>query len=109
NQVLDIFERVKDVAKGAALMTGTESSFEIQTGLSDFIPNPVLSEVLQESMEEFGAPKFTEKEFTLARKFFETLSIEEQEDIKKDLTQKHGKERAEEILKNPLDTDIAPL
>lgn len=109
NQVLDIFERVKDVAKGAALITGTESSFEIQTGLSDFIPNPVLSEVLQQSMEEFGAPQFTEADFKQARQFFKTLSNEEQEEIERELFKNYGEEQAQQILENPLATDIAPL
>lgn len=108
-QVIEIFERVKDVAKGAALITGTESTFEIQTGLSDFIPNPVLSNVLQDSMEEFGAPKFTEEDYKQARTFFNTLSEGEQKQVEKDLIKNYGKERAEHLIENPLSTDIAPL
>src|SRR5699024_3453901 len=50
--VLEIFERLKDVAKGAALINGTEHSYEVLTGLSDFIPNHVMTTVIHESMEE---------------------------------------------------------
>lgn len=108
-QVLDIFERVKDVAKGAALICGTESSYEIQTGLSDFIPNRVLSEVLHEAMVDFGPPVFDEEDFKLARQFFNSLTEREQETIEKDLTKKHGKEKAEQMLQRPLHTEIMPL
>jgi len=108
-QVLEIFERVKDVAKGAALMTGTESSFEVQTGLSDFMPNHVLSGVLHEAMVEFGAPAFDEKDFELARHFFDSLSEGEQKAVEKDLNKNYGKERAAQIIQQPLHTDIAPL
>src|SRR5699024_12424730 len=48
-QALEVFERMKDVAKGAALICGTESSYDILTGLSDFIPNTVLTKTLHES------------------------------------------------------------
>ena len=35
-------------------MTGTEMTYELYSGLSDFIPNHVLSEVLYEALEEVG-------------------------------------------------------
>lgn len=108
-QVLQIFERMKDVAKGAALICGTESSYEIQTGLSHFIPNPTLTKIIHESMVEYGAPQFDEKDFELARKFFLTLPKKEQDNIEKELIKKHGKEKAKEILQKPLPTEIEPL
>ena len=54
-QVKEIYKRVVDVAEGAAKMTGTEMTYELYAGLSDYIPNHVLSEVLHESMEEIEA------------------------------------------------------
>ena len=62
-QVKEIYKRVVDVAEGAAKMTGTEMTYELYAGLSDYIPNHVLSEVLHESMEEIGAPKYDEADF----------------------------------------------
>ena len=53
-QVQEIYKRVIDVAEGAAKMTGTEMTYELYAGLSDFIPNHVLSEVLYEALEEVG-------------------------------------------------------
>ena len=107
--VLEIFERLKDVAKGAALINGTEHSYEVLTGLSDFIPNHVMTKVIHESMEEFGAPTFDEADFETAKKFFASLTESEQKIVETNLKQQHGIEKAKEILDRPLDTYIAPL
>lgn len=90
-QVQEIFKRVIDVAEGAAKMSGTEMTYELYAGLSDFIPNHVLSGVLQEAMEEIGAPEFDAADFELAAKFLPEAS---------------GSVKAPE---KPLDTKIAPL
>ena len=63
-------QAVIDVAEGAAKMTGTEMTYELYAGLSDFIPNDVLSEVLYEALEEVGGPEFDEADFALAKRFF---------------------------------------
>lgn len=68
-QVLEIFERVKDIAKGAALMTGTKNHYEIYSGLSDFVPNRTLTTILHEAMVDTGAPEFDEADYALAAKF----------------------------------------
>ena len=69
-QVKEIYKRVVDVAEGAAKMTGTEMSCELYAGLSDFMPNHVVSGVLQEALEAVGAPAYDEEDFKLARAFF---------------------------------------
>lgn len=109
SQVLDIFERVKDIAKGSALISGTEGNFEITAGLSDFIPNATLSKVLHDSMTEYGVPEFDASDFALAREFFNTLSDTKKLSIESKLVKKLGKEKAIKSLENPLDIDIAPL
>lgn len=108
-QVLEIYDRIKDIAKGAALMCGTESRYELYTGLSDYIPNKILTEVLHESMVEFGSPEFDETDFKLAREFFMTLSKTEQDDVNKYLIANFGKEKAKNILEKPLHTAIETL
>lgn len=108
-QALDIFERMKQVAEGAALICGTESSYDVLTGLSDFIPNYKLSTVLQESMEEIGAPAFDEVDFKQSKQFFETLTEDERQQINKKVQKDYSKEETAEILENPLDTKIHPL
>lgn len=109
-QVQEIYKRVTEVAEGAAKMTGTEVSWELYAGLSDFMPNHALSEVLQSSLEEVGAPVFDEEDFALARRFFyETASKEELEGKKEALKKRYGAEALEKLLEKPLDTGIMPL
>ena len=38
NQVQELFTRLVDVAKGAALMTGTKMQYEITMAFSDYVP-----------------------------------------------------------------------
>lgn len=108
-QVLEIYDRVKDIAKGAALISGTESSYELFAGLSDFIPNPTLSQILHDSMTEYGPPEFDEEDYKLAKSFFESLTETEKTNIKMQLTKKLGPELAEKVLERPLDTSIEPF
>ena len=42
-QMQELFTRVIDVAKGAALMTGTTMKYEITMAFSDYVPNKTLS------------------------------------------------------------------
>lgn len=109
-QVQEIYKRVIDVAEGAAKMTGTEMTYELYAGLSDYVPNHVLSEVLHEAMEEIGAPEFDEADFELARHFFyDSISEEELEAKKAAVKKKYGAEKAEILFQKPLDQWIAPL
>src|SRR5699024_3447024 len=108
-QALDIFERMKQVAEGAALICGTESSYDVLTGLSDFISNYKLSTVLQESMEEIGAPAFDEVDFKQSKQLFETLTEDERQQINKRVQKHYSKEEAADILEYLLDTKIHTL
>ncbi len=106
-QVKEIYKRVVDVAEGAAKMTGTEMTYELYAGLSDYIPNHVLSEVLHESMEEIGAPKYDEADFALASKFFhETATPDEMEAKRASICAEClGADHIEEIEAHPLHTE----
>ncbi len=109
SQVLEIYERVKDIAKGSALISGTESNYELFAGLSDFIPNPTKKKILHDSMTEYGPPEFDEEDYKLARKFFESLTENEKNNIKNQLNKKLGEELAAKVLEKPLDTSIEPF
>lgn len=110
SQVLEIFDRIKDIAKGAALMTGTTSSYEIYSGLSDYMPNKVLSELLQEEMEAAGAPQYTEEDFERAAEFFYHSYPEDAVKKKEAVIRRtYSPKQAEEILKKPLPTEIMPI
>lgn len=67
-----VLERVKDVARGAALMTGTEVEFETEGAISDVLLVDSLNTVMQSALEEVGAPPFDQADFDLARKYLAT-------------------------------------
>jgi aminobenzoyl-glutamate utilization protein B len=73
DQLKPIFERVVDIARGAALMTGTRMEKQIISGASNLVLNDTIVDVFQEKMEQIGAPRFNEAEQTFARKLFETF------------------------------------
>ena len=71
-----LYERVKNIARGAALMTETELEIIFDEGLSNTVPNFVLENVLDETFRELGAPEYTAEERAYAQAFKETYPIE---------------------------------
>ena len=55
-----------DVARGAALMTGTKMNYEITMAFSDYVPNRTLGVVVDECLRELGAPDWTDADDQLA-------------------------------------------
>ena len=73
HQVQALFERVKDIARGAALMTGTRVEWEIIDGSSNLLINHTILDVLQRKLEEVGPPKYDEAEQLFARQVAATF------------------------------------
>lgn len=61
-QVDDVYRRLIDIAKGAALMTGTQVEIDLQGGCYPTLQNKALAETVCQTMEEIGAPVYTEEE-----------------------------------------------
>jgi aminobenzoyl-glutamate utilization protein B len=76
DQLDALFARVKDIAKGAALMTGTEVEIQVISGMSNMLPNETINEVLQSKLLELGAPKFSEDEQAFARELSKSIPPE---------------------------------
>ena len=76
-QVKEIGERVKDIARGAALMTGTELEIYFSAGMCDYVPNDALSYLLSEALEAVGGPSFDDADRALAKEFFDSYSASE--------------------------------
>ena len=108
-QVREIYKRVVDVAEGAAKMTGTEMSYELYAGLSEYLPNHILSEILFSAMKEIGAPEYDENDYALASRFFHEGTDEELLINRERLKAMFGVKRAEEIENCPLHSSIEPL
>ena len=69
----EIYERVLDIAKGAALMSGTTHDVEFITGCYDVLPNTTMSDLLYKSMQAAGGISFTEQERAFAKQLQETF------------------------------------
>jgi len=66
SQVEEIYARLMDVAKGAALMTGTTFEAELLAGCYDVLPNETLAFLALECFKEVGAPRFGPDEMAFA-------------------------------------------
>ena len=104
HQMQELFARVVDVAKGAALMTGTKMHYEVTMAFSDYVANKTLAPVMAECLKEYGAPEWTEEDYALARKFLHTYSKETLKTIKEGL-EEYYPDSVDEALKNPLASD----
>ncbi len=76
-----LYERVINIAKGAALMTGTTCDVIFDEGLSNVIPNFTLEQVLEEAFLETGAPEYTEAERAYAKQFRDTYPLDPESEV----------------------------
>ena len=72
-QVEEIYRWMQDIAKGAALMSGTTHEIEFITGCYDILPNKVISDLLYEKMAEVDDMAFSEQERQFARELQATF------------------------------------
>jgi len=107
-QMRDLFERVVDVARGAALMTGTSVEYDITMAFSDYISNAVLAKIGDECFEEVGPPKWDEEDYRLAEGFLKTYDKATLDSIMEDLEEIYGADGIEEVLRAPLDSKVHP-
>jgi aminobenzoyl-glutamate utilization protein B len=63
----DVFERVKDIARGAALIAGVEHTLTIQTGYTDTNILESGLKLLHENLTLVGEPSYTAEEQAFAR------------------------------------------
>lgn len=75
-QVDEIFPRVVNIAKGAAMMTETKVSIEIESGISNFIPNRTLSKLMGKANIEMGGISFSEQAEKFADEIYNTINEE---------------------------------
>jgi aminobenzoyl-glutamate utilization protein B len=67
------FDWMKDIAKGATLMTRTKMSLSIDTDCHEIIPNNALSELFYQNLKAVGPPKFSEEDRAFARRLQDPL------------------------------------
>jgi aminobenzoyl-glutamate utilization protein B len=77
NQVTELFERMKNIAKGAALMTDTKVEYKITAGYSDYIANPTLSKIMKKHAQNtLEKVQYTEEEYEYAFRMQATFKEE---------------------------------
>jgi aminobenzoyl-glutamate utilization protein B len=72
--MLDLVERVRKIAEGAALMTETSVEMRVVSAVSDLVGNTPLETTLHMVMEELGPPHFDEEDRAFARDIQATLT-----------------------------------
>lgn len=77
DDALALFERVEQVARGAALMTGTRVEVVFDKAVSNVLHNDTLDAVMAEQLQAIGALQVTDDEFAFASRVQQTLSDEE--------------------------------
>lgn len=102
---LDVYKRVKECAEGAAKMTGTQLEIQFDLALSDYIPNMILSELMEKAMIDIGPQEYDENDYDLAKEFINTLSQEEIAVQEKEVANIIGSKKAKEIVKKGIMTD----
>jgi len=110
-QAIAIKERVNSVAKGAAMMTGTEVDIHFRKACSNFLPNNAIGKVFYESGKEIGTPEYTEKELAFAKEIRDTIpNKEEAVATTMNLAMKFAPTpEIKEIVKKSFNSDINPF
>ncbi len=75
--MLSLLERVKNVARGAALMTETEVDIHVLSAVSNLLANPPLEQAMYEAMQRLGPPDWDEADKAFARQIQDTLAPED--------------------------------
>lgn len=106
-QSAEILARIEDIARGAALMTGTTVAIKVLGGMSDYLPNPTASQLLSDAFAEAGAPDFDEEAYAVARRFLQALPEEQRRRVIADGAKSNGVSE-EEFARRPLHTAVVP-
>lgn len=98
-------ERLKQIAQGAALMSGTTVRVEHLSGSSELIPNRTLEWLMYEKLVAVGPPSFTEADRQFAAKIRTAFPTGAEESTVSILRMLYG-EAAEEIIPQIVGKDI---
>lgn len=72
------FERLKEVARGASIMTGTTlESVEVVGAGNEMICNQRLADLLAQNMQEAGGPAFSDEDYAFSRAIYDQFTPEQ--------------------------------
>lgn len=109
DELRDLFARVVNVAKGAALMTDTTMKYEVTMAFSDYMPNQALAEEMDQCLKEVGAPAWTDEEYRLASAFLHSYPEETFKNIRDTIQKDLPGENVDRLILKPLDSTVHPF
>jgi aminobenzoyl-glutamate utilization protein B len=74
--VAAVEERMKDIAKGAALMAGVKYDIRLNNGLYELLTNETGAKALQANMEMIGPITYSKEEMDFAQKIMKEFGVE---------------------------------
>ena len=104
----EVLERMINVARGAALMTGTTMEHRVVGAAYDLAPNPTVARVLSDAFVETGGPDFEEPEFEIARRFLAAMPDAQRKEAIQTGAKSEGLS-PEEFAKRPLIKSVVPM
>ncbi len=108
-EMLELLERVKDVARGAALMTGTKVDIITLSAVSNLLPNEPLEQAMHATMLRLGTPDYDDADRAYARQIQATLSPQDLQTAYRrvGMKPKDGAPLCDEIV--PMNTKRVPM
>lgn len=75
--MLAVYERVKEIARGAAIMANVDYSIKLVSGLHEVLVNRTGGQALQKNLELLGKIEYTEEEVKFAKRIQEVTNKEQ--------------------------------
>ena len=103
-QVKKLYERMCDIVRGAALITGTTVDIKQVAAYSNVIENDTLEDIMYENMRHFVPIGYTEEELAYARRFQEVITELDKEGLKDLISILSGrdKEKKRQMEESPM-------
>lgn len=108
SQVQSLYERVCDIAKGAALMTGTTVEQKFVAAYSDFVRSETLDVLLDENLRHFVPIGYTEEELAYAAAFKAANSEMDREKLKSVIAETTERDACKALLSQPMLDYVMP-
>lgn len=101
-QVKKLYERMCDIAKGAALITGTTVDIKQVAAYSNVIKNETLEDIMDGHLRHFVPIGYTEEELAYAGRFKEVTTELDKEGLKDMISSVGEKSERQKLLDMPL-------
>jgi len=108
-QVCEVYERVVDIAKGAALMSGTKLEVVFDKASSNMLFNDALGQLMNEKLTELGQVPVDEADIAYAKKIRESLNEKEKHLDEGFAFSLFGKEIGQQVTRQIVGMDIIDI